>query len=257
MPHVDNRRAAAKACKRSGGRRWRAGWCDGRGEGEEAAWCDQERRPRRASAAGRGARAAINSQAVAARAFNALRRVDKCGDATRAPFPWYGGKRRWADLDMVEARQSRRLRRTVRRLAGRPSTSSPALPTRDCVRPGRAAMQFLARLAGRPRSRGLLGGVADDPPRPHRAAHVAATVARGAWWEGRDRSRLLRREGRGLVGLGIVELDRGRVVCGWEAAVGKTVCLGTDANGDCQVEAAAKASRRSGAGRGSGRTSKQ
>ena len=103
------------------------------------------------------------------------------GDATRAPFPFYGGKRRWAD--------------TIWSKLGNPGVYAEPFAgslavllhrTQPCPREivcdlDGLLCNFWRALASRPRSRGLLGRVADDPPRPHRAAYVAAQLARGAW----------------------------------------------------------------------------
>ena len=60
----------------------------------------RSRRPRRASAAGRAAAIRLcHHKGVAARVQSQTHAqpLTGTGDATRAPFPWYGGKRRWAD----------------------------------------------------------------------------------------------------------------------------------------------------------------
>ena len=78
----------------------------------------------------------VNDPGRGKRRINARAAISH-GRGMTAPFPWYGGKRRWADR-ILESRfgHDRCLQRAVRRLAGRPARQRPA-QARGRVRHGR------------------------------------------------------------------------------------------------------------------------
>ena len=88
---------------------------------------------------------------------------------------------------------------------------------RDCVRYRWRACVTSGAPCGPTRRRSRIGQRWPTIHRPDRAAYVAARLARRARRRSRARPGFLRCEGRGLVGVGIVELDTAGGWCGCKA----------------------------------------
>ena len=192
--HESRRRPARRACRNAGGVPLRGGrtlWHNAIKDWQMAgnpvcliveAWSDG-----RAGAGGGGGAIQVVANGTGRHRPSSTGR----GCATRAPFPWYGGKRRWAELIWSKLGNpgvyAEPFAGSLAVLLHRTAT----LPARDCVRPRLAAGELLAGAQSRPGSRGVSRRMAHDSPGLDRAAPVAAAVAGRPCVEGRARRDVL------------------------------------------------------------------
>ena len=136
------------------------------------------------------------------------------GSGLTAPFPYYGGKSRhakevWKRFGNPDV-YAEPFAGSLAVLLGR---ANPCRREVVCDLDGHIA-NFWRAMQAEPGGSRPVGGLSDDPPGSDGAAPLADRMGSGALGNAVGGSRVLRRAGRWLVGVGQVELDRQRMVPG-------------------------------------------
>jgi site-specific DNA-adenine methylase len=146
----------------------------------------------------------------------------------RAPFPWFGGKRRvkhvvWRAFGADVPNYVEPFAGSLAVLFGRPDPAGNVVPFGH---PGkietvndssRFLVNFWRAVVAEPEQVAAHADLAGERGRPSRPAHLALRAAARAQTPHACRAGLLRREDRWLVGVGHLPLDRRRLVCGDES----------------------------------------